>query len=824
MRITKEQIGAVKLASDQFPDSNVPQSKRDAAFCAAWLQAAYGASTGFWGGKTWEGTYRSQFDTLRLYAVGKQPETPYISRYSLAKGDTSKTGDGGLLITADPTILSILPGMLGRVRTTVTSYPTVPQVRANDPVSRSERQNTFYSKLVDITMRKQVMQMEAAVGAMRDMSEEPENESELNLFMESGLFKEAAASLFENVLTTGFEQSSYDQWVRDEIVRLDLIPCGMGAVGVTPREDGGVDTRRYPPESLMLPYSDKMDFRDVRWTGAFRGMSTDELAREANLSEPELKECQEKYARSTALATGMSDFWWDNKGAAAKGEVPVLDFYFIASRDIDYKVTEKEGKKSYHTIDPSKLVDDSEAPEGLSRVSKNGLAVYGISWVIGSDIYWNAGLLPCQPAIVPGNPFLPIQVVMPENYGLAFLSLVEQAAPIVDQLQLSWLRFQNIIDKNGPPILVYVRKLLAYVAGGDKIKTDEVLKEMRASGTLGIDIPEDFYSNFGGTGAPVFPLDINNAGASLESELLIMSNLMGMLMRVTGFNEISAGGPVDERKGKAVAMMEQRSTVDAMKPLVKSMERLAVNIAHPLIGYILGAVTSKNPRKTAYWEGVLGEEAVQALKGIALDENGKGAAVLESIGLSVIPYPDPQEVQDIREAIMTAMTGRDGKMALMTLADKLVVESYLKTGRIKMAQMYMLRVERKRMKDAAKQAEAQSKAQHAQAMEMKNADIEMMKLQMGIKTEADAGKIAASNQAKMEFLQLKDQLDKENMQLKSSLDANQQELIASVDTKMKAFLTELEATLERQNESAAIRETGAQQRLTQAQAPVQSKG
>lgn len=816
MRIPEDEIRSVPMSNDGFPSSDVDQKMRSSpAYIAAWMMSAYNGGSGFWGGVGWEKTFRQDFALMRMYACASQPESPYTRRYSLPQGDTSRSGNGGLLLSSDPSILPVLPQFLTKVQKIATQYPTTPSIVAGDPASKSEAQDFYYEKLVDMYKRKQIEDMYAALGVIKDPSEAFESEEEVNLFISSGGYKAAVAVALENLAAASLEQTRYDELVRDEVVRLDLIPNGMGAVACWMDASGVLRSERVAPENLLFPWTDKVDASAGNWIGRFRAMTDDEIAMEAGdqVGKDELKEIRDMWTRTAgSLGWTLGGFQRGGSGNLS-GETMVLDFYRIGKRELNYK---KDKKGTYRKIGDEKLIPDSEAKE--PRRAYSSLAVYGGSWVIGSNIFWNLGLMKSQPMIAPGRPRLPITVIIPKNYGESYTSVVRMCKVSLDQIQLSNLRMQSIADKNGPAILAYMKQALSYTAAGDKIKLEELFRSMHATGTIGFEMPPDFFGTLGGNGSPLFKLDINDQRNAIETELMIFHHHLETLMRNLGFADVNSGGPVSDRKGKAVAEMENKATVMALSDLIDGVVRLGTEVTRSMLGFAVTGCCDSSQQE--YWRQVAGDQVVDSVKILARDAAGgsRNALVLEGIGVGILPYPDPDDVRAINNQVEIALMGRDGQVPMLSLGEAFQVRRLIASGRVESAKALLLSIEKKKKKEAQKAKQAEMEALAAQQQQLAVAQGQQQQQLFAMKAEADAGKIQATAESKMMQDAQKAQADAQLQQAGFQNQAQITQLQGSINgimQKMQAMLDAQQSDRDAAHEREAIRLQAEEDRRTQ---------
>lgn len=748
MRIDSKEIDMVPKGSDGFPDPLASQKVRSsAAYSAAYIKAAWGRQGGYWNLSS-STNFTQYFMMDRLYAIGAQPSAPYVAQYSLAKGDTSMdgggetprqymggTGTGSFLLSSSTEILPVANQFMAQLLAKFDEHPTTPQVRANDPLSRTEMNEYRFRQLAEIRNEKELKTMYAAMGVEYSRKGKPRSPEQLDVMMKAGGYKPAVAMLLEKLGLEALAQVRYDDKVRREVITNDWIPCGIGAVYTGMRAGGDLVCKRIPPETLLLPWMDRADATDVPWIGFYEDMTVQEAVRESGdwIKRDEQMELQER-AMSTAP--------WGFGGRGSLGKVRVLRFFFVGLHEINYKVSGKDMNK-YTMIEDRSLVEDKDAAN--PRASSQTLGVYGGCWAVGTDIFWNVGYQPNQRCLSPGNPILPIEVFVHQNSGAGtHRSIIRRIKPILDELEKSKLRMQHIAAHNGIPMMAYSRKALSWAAGADDVDMDEYFKAARATGLIGVEDTDEIYN---GDKQPLWLLDVNNVTNALVTEKENFYFWIDQLQRALGFSDINSGGQVSDRKGKAVSEMQQANTVNALYDITSGITNFGVGVTRSLIGLAITGCVNKHTEK--YWRRVIGDDDVEAVKKLAVNSVGGNSTVLEDAGISVIPYPRASEIQSIRMHLQIALTGRDGKSPMVTMAEAMMVEDYLSTGRTLMARYYLQACEDLRREEMAEQEAAMAQQQMQMQQQAEQLRAQAMQMQQQIKTEGDLAKIQANTEGQI---------------------------------------------------------------------------
>ncbi len=752
MLIKPEAYGKEEIPRDEngFPKTNLPQTTKNRdEYYAAWIHAAYTAASGYWGGLGWGNYigrsnygrscdgYRSEIFRLRQMMLGAQSEQPYIDRFSLQTGETSRFGAGGspdFLLEADPRILKIAPQLASKVKARMFRYPTVPSVSAGDPESTTAKQSMYMMDL--FKSRPQNRMWAAAQSAAMGMQAPTDRrtEDEVQMDYEEGEYKVELEIAYEALLQRSLEMTRYDDEARRRAGEQGMLPGGIGCVAIKLMPDGRVTAESVIPENCLFPWRDQFDLRHIPYIGVFRRVQVGQIDEEAGgLSEEEINDIYKRGMRSAGTLG-----WGPNDYGTANGprEAVVLDLWWYDWMEISYKATDKAGKPTdYRIIPDSKLLPDEYAKGKSRRVPKKVKKVCGASWVVGTDVFYNLGPMPYQPCVAPSDPVLPIVVSMQSENGFAPESMGRNAEVPLNNIQLSHMRIQNISSMNGPNGLGYYEELLAEVAADEGTTADNIMRKFRASGLLKMHISDQFLQR--ADAAPLVPIAANDQSLPLATEFQTFAHWLQVLKLNMGLSDASFGG-VEERKGKAVVEAELAQSEQGFWTLTSAMTRLGRDVSRVMVAFATAACFDDRMQQT--WRDMVGDEVVDTVRGLAKEAyaGSKNAAVLESVGIDVLPYPDPMLMNSLNMMVQNGVTGNS---PIMTMHEALRVQRLLSSGRVNKAVSLLRRYEKQRQQQAEKSQAAMAEQQmmmQQQAMQMQQQSKQM---DSQMKAEADAMKI-----------------------------------------------------------------------------------
>jgi hypothetical protein len=277
--------------------------------------------------------------------------------------------------------------------------------------------------------------------------------------------------------------------------------------------------------------------------------------------------------------------------------------------------------------------------------------VYKCKWIIGTKHVFDYGIANDQIRPTPSKPVLSYRVVkITEN------PVMKRLKPILDKMQLAWLRYQNaLIMSAGGGWAVNLRLLSNLTMGGQKLKVGDVLRMMRNNNVL-------FFSDTpvngryeGGSVNPVTPLpsmlkdEIANAIQEFEYSIKQVEHL-------TGLTPVALGGTPEERAGKATTELSFAATQNVIRPVIGNIMTLKERAAESAMIHIQMLIRDNKQSFEAYSD-VVGEMDVATIK----------SAIYEGTryGIKLRAKPTEQEWADIYALIQEALAlGRDGVQSI----------------------------------------------------------------------------------------------------------------------------------------------------------------
>ena len=433
-----------------FPSVQIPESEKDAKYHMDWMKGMYSyyvhdrSAIPF--------GYRDDINMLRAYGQGNQPVEYYLKE-SLkgSTGSTSSSTDNTYYQSKewlrsgknnmDLRIISVAPKVKSMIKAYLSNIREDVIVDTIDSKSGAKIENEKFRTLFLTKEKKFLNNYKAKMGIEpEDQEFEPETMSELDMFEQAGGFKLIEASHMEQLVKYSLDMSGYEHDLEQDIYD-DLMDVGIACTKkkLDPSDlkfkDEYVDVKY-----LVIPFSKFSDFRDISWAGHIEFYSIQQLREYMPwLKEEDFKQMASAYS---GLYNNPGDFdkynVQTNYGAWGYNSWKVAVF---EGEWIDQEMQEavfydnKNGKTS-------QLPVTGETVKGLGarkrHVKSNLQKLRQASWIIGTKYVFDYGLSNMQDR--------PSKNKVVTNYHIMSLGdspLIAQMRPILDELQISYFRWQD---------------------------------------------------------------------------------------------------------------------------------------------------------------------------------------------------------------------------------------------------------------------------------------------------------------------------------------------------------------------------------------------
>lgn len=621
------QVDKYKSYNYGFPVHQIdPKLKKEKAYCLQFAQAFYS----YWLRDEFVTTYNGRRDeifTLRHYGKGDQAEDIYMD---WCYGKNSQLGvlrKGYMNVNFEIVKVALkyrnaFLGMFSDIDFEILC-------EALDVDSKTEKEDKAMAAYVNKKMRPLLAQQ--GINVPNPETPEPDSMSEAALYQQLGVYKNQFELAAEKFIKESF--STFSNWELDlkRMVLEDWWDVGEACVK---------DSLDKQTQKIKVEYCDiantiirKDNEGRILDGGVIKiktiaDVRTDCLLCGYDISEEELRTCALPYQGFF----GNPSQWFEGRDAELytadafgryiydNWKVAVLDCEYRTS-DIDFYTEKTKGdKKSYYSEEYGKEWKKSGAKKTIRKAK---IVYYRCKWIIGSDHAYDYG----QQYDIPRPE--DSEALSSFHYcKLPGFSPVKTMKPILDQMQLVWLKYQNNVARATPPINVYEENVIKNTTIGGKMTPDEVIRMAEQSGRLfykALDKWNDKSMTPNST--PIFQMP-GGMGTAMEEFISGWQMHEGQIQNILGFTPQAVGSTLPADTGKAVSEIQLSATANILKPIVTEYKRLKKDTAKTML--LRGMLTfqfSKEICKDYY--DVLGEYTVELLKTCS-----KSAAQL---GINIIP-------------------------------------------------------------------------------------------------------------------------------------------------------------------------------------------
>lgn len=589
-----------------------------------------------------------------------------------------------------------------------------------DEKSSAEREQMKWSLWVEKEFGDYFRAQEAAIGLQSEKPDYvPATMQELQMFSDLGGFKLRSEISIEEGLRYTFAISEQKELKRKIIEDLFDIGVAVEKDYVDPFTQK-VKVRYVDPAMSVLPYMRSTDYSNMPFAGEYIWYSIAEIRSLNNVDGTPVFTNQELEDIARGLQDNpppnspysyACDNWEQNQWGRYMYDdfmVLVLDCEF---RSDDYKyITERtkpDGRKIVQQDEFGRVRDSDKKKTHKTKT----LMVYKCKWIVGTDFCFDYGHQFDIPRPTPSQANLSFHA-----YRVKGRSMVDMMTPVLDSLQLTWLKLQNAKAMAKPKgISVEYNSLINMSIGNQKTSPLEIIKIYGQSGVLlHATTTHNGYAPGAMNQKPIQELEGGLGAQGLEF-LQQMNNDLNLLRDITGINRVADASSPSGEDLVGVSEMAMQATSTALKPMyagyITIKERVAKNVALR----IQLLVKFNGTYELGYYHAI-GKPMTQTLK--------IGAEVNNAMfGIRIQARASGQERQRIYDAAMQSLAvGKSGQVGI-NMSDYLVITRFIESGMLKLAEAYLAQKERqeKERQEALAQKNIELQGQQQQQLEQMKA-------------------------------------------------------------------------------------------------------
>lgn len=676
-----------------FPRTDINPDKKDGEYCKNWataIFALYARNRTAWGANAYD-----KFQELRDYSNGLQSTDRYkkwllndigtgadstvavdsfdslpISRVAKREGWYNVMWQN---ISPAPRIMSALHGQFDKLDFDL-------YVDCIDPDSRALEEHAAFLALVEAQTASWQDKIKKDLGIPVDQNViRPKSLEELDVMKARGGFKLNVSRAMQKLVRYSFDISRWDNVVREKVID-DLICLGYGAVrDYFDTEDNKFKTKWLDPARTVIQFSNEHDYCDSEYGGYFSLWTISNLKKKLPKVDNDdwlalAKGCIGQYgnpsgnwdSRYSELDPSTRLYGYDGF------KVPVFEAEWI---DVDIKkklyYNSKYGRKSI--ID---LGYDSEVKElsqdlknkGASQELKNISVrlVRQCSWVVGTDHCFDWGVVKMASRENYSKPQLSFHVEQ-----LLQPSIIERLIPILDQIEITFLRYQNSLAKmveNGYAINTSMLGNVTF--GGKKLKPAEVIRLFKETGYFLYQYSAGTGLYTGGAATPITAIEGGMKNRVTET-IQMLEMWMKEIDNTIGINALTLERIPDPNAPADTINKALLGVSNVIKPILDACFEVKQSAGECIMRRIqIGVRTSEDIRKA--YTGVIGPTDMEAIKLMEADS--------PKYGMTLKPRPDARAKMRFEKWIDIALANTREQRPGIELNDAIYFMSQLENG------------------------------------------------------------------------------------------------------------------------------------------------
>jgi len=475
-----------------------------------------------------------EFHRLRLYARGEQPVQKY-------KDELSVNGDMSML-NLDWTPIPIIPKFVDIVVNGMNDRLFTIKAESQDVMS-AEKKNIFQDMIEADMIAKDFLQMtkdQFGIDAFNVNPDElPENDEELSLYMQLK-YKPSIEIAEEVAIDTILKMNEYSKIKK--LIDYDLTVLGKAVARHTFLVNDGLKVDYVDPANFIHSYTELNDFSDCYYFGEVKQVHYTELLKiNPNLTDDQLKEIR-----------NASSAWYDYfpiirnyQDDAFLNEVVTLLYlnYKTTKRFVwKKKILENGGERVIRKSDTfNPPIEEGmmfEKVETVRDVWYEGILVGGSNIMLKWDMMKNM----VRPKSATQRALPNYVMFAPRMYKGNTESLVRRMIPFADQIQLTHLKLQQVMNRVVPDgVFIDADGINEVDLGtGAAYNPEDALKLYFQTGSvIGRSYTQD--GEFNNARVPIQELNSNSGQSKMAALIGNYNHYLNMIRDVTGINEVRDG-------------------------------------------------------------------------------------------------------------------------------------------------------------------------------------------------------------------------------------------------------------------------------------------
>ena len=410
---------------------------------------------------------------------------------------------------------------------------------------RSKYQNMIQGQMAAKPMLETIQQKTGVNPFTMDPNDLPENDEELQLYMQLK-FKPAIEIAEEEAINTILDENHYDDLRR----RFDYDQMVLG-VSVAKHEflkGSGVKVSYVDPANVVYSYTEDPHFKDCFYWGEIKTVPIIELLKiDPTLTNEDLEEIS-KYGQNWYDYYNVAQYY-DND-IFYRDTTTLMYFNYKTTKKIVYKkkILDNDGSRMIEKTDEFNPPVEMMEEGNFEKVEKTIDVWYDGVMVMGTNILlkWEVAENMVRPKSASQHALPNYVAVAPRMYKGVIESLTRRMIPFADLIQMTHLKLQQVISRTVPDgVYIDADGLNEVDLGtGNSYNPEDALRLYFQTGSVvGRSYTQDGDYNQGKV--PITQL--NSSSGANKAQMLIqnMNHYLQMIRDVTGLNEARDGSTPD---------------------------------------------------------------------------------------------------------------------------------------------------------------------------------------------------------------------------------------------------------------------------------------
>ena len=482
----------------------------------------------------------AEFNKLRLYARGEQSVAKYKDELAI-DGDLS-------YLNLDWTPVPIIPKFVDVVVNGMSDRLFKVKAYAQDAMSQAKRnkyQEMLESQVAGKEILSQIQELSGVNPFVMDPNELPNNDEELNLYMQLN-YKPAIEIAEEEAINTILEENNY----YDTRKRLDYDATVLG-IAIAKHEflqGSGVKVSYVDPANVVYSYTEDPFFKDCFYWGEIKTVPLTELYKiDQKITKEDLQEISQ-YSQAWYDYFNVAQFYQNS--VFARDTCTLLYFNYKTTKKVVYKKKKLDNGNSRVIEKDDTFNPPTEMMEegGFEKIEKTIDVWYEGVMVMGTNILlkWDLSKNMVRPKSASQHAIPNYVACAPRMYKGIIESLVRRMIPFADLIQLTHLKLQQVINRTVPDgVFIDADGLNEVDLGtGAAYNPEDALRLYFQTGSvIGRSYTQD--GEFNNARVPITQLTSNSGAGKTQMLIANYNHYMDMIRSVTGLNEARDGSMPD---------------------------------------------------------------------------------------------------------------------------------------------------------------------------------------------------------------------------------------------------------------------------------------